>query len=56
MNTEIIKNSAKIFEKQILKGNINLSNMEIFDAVIKQLSLPLRWKSKIIYLRNKRIF
>ena len=53
--TEIIKNSAKIFEKQITKkGNINISNVKLFEAVIKQLRLPERWKSRIIYLRNNK--
>ena len=53
--TEVIRNSAKIFEKQIAKrGNIKISNIKLFEAVIKQLRLPERWKSRIIYLRNNK--
>ena len=52
---EIISNSAKIFEKEITKnGNISISNLKLFEAVIKQLKLPERWKSRIIYLRNNK--
>ena len=53
--TEVIRNSANIFEKQIAKrGNIKISNIKLFEAVIKQLRLPERWKSRIIYLRNNK--
>ncbi len=52
---EIISNSGKIFEKEITKkGNISISNLKLFEAVIKQLKLPERWKSRIIYLRNNK--
>ena len=52
---EIISNSAKIFEKEITKnGNISISNLKLFEALIKQLKLPERWKSRIIYLRNNK--
>ena len=50
---EVIKNSAKIFQKEIGKrGNINIGNIKLFEALIRQLDLPQRWKSRILYLRN----
>ena len=50
---EVIKNSAKIFQKEIgKKGNINIGNIKLFEALIRQLDLPQRWKSRILYLRN----
>ena len=50
-----IRNSANIFEKQIAKrGIIKISNVKLFEAVIRQLRLPERWKSRIIYLRNNK--
>ena len=53
--TEVIRNSANIFEKQIAKrGIIKISNVKLFEAVIRQLRLPERWKSRIIYLRNNK--
>lgn len=50
---EIIYNSAKIFQKEIGKrGNISIGNVKLFEALLRQLDLPQRWKSRILYLRN----
>ncbi len=50
---EIILNSAKIFQKEIGKrGQININNVKLFESVLRQLDLPKRWKSRILYLRN----
>lgn len=50
---EIIYNSAKIFQKEIGKrGNISIGNIKLFESLLRQLDLPQRWKSRILYLKN----
>ncbi len=45
---EIIQTSIEIFKKSnFRKGELNLSNIEIFNALIDRLSLALRWKDRI---------
>lgn len=45
---EIINTSLEIFRKSKFKnGEINLSNIEIFNALVDKLSLQLRWKERI---------
>jgi len=45
---EIIKTSIEIFKKSnFRRGELNLSNIEIFNALIDRLSLALRWKDRI---------
>ena len=47
-DNEIIQTSLKIFKKSnFKKGELNMSNMEIFHVLVDKLSLPLRWKEKI---------
>ena len=47
-DSEIISTSLKIFKKSNFKKcDLNISNIEIFHALINKLSLPLRWKEKI---------
>ena len=45
---EIIQTSIEIFKKsKFKKGELNISNIEIFNALIDRLSLALRWKERI---------
>tara|TARA_B100000902_G_scaffold394419_1_gene450729 strand:+ start:648 stop:1691 length:1044 start_codon:yes stop_codon:yes gene_type:complete len=45
---EIIQTSIEIFKKSNFKrGELNISNIEIFYALIDRLSLALRWKDRI---------
>ncbi len=45
---EIIKTSIEIFKKSnFKKGELNISNIEIFNALVDKLSLALRWKHRI---------
>ena len=45
---EIIQTSIEIFKKsKFKKGELNISNIEIFNALIDRLSLALRWKDRI---------
>ena len=47
-DNEIIQTSIEIFKKsKFKKGELNLSNIEIFNALIVRLSLALRWKDRI---------
>ncbi len=54
-DTEIILTGSAIFQKTISNsGKINISNIRLLDILIKQLDLPERWKSRILYLRNNK--
>ena len=45
---EIIQTSLKIFSQtNFKKGELNISNLEIFFTLIDRLTLPLRWKLRI---------
>mgnify|MGYP001160855909 FL=1 len=45
---EIIQTSIEIFSNSnFKKGELNISNIEIFFALVDKLSLPLRWKDRI---------
>tara|TARA_Y200000002_G_scaffold266611_1_gene221604 strand:- start:390 stop:1433 length:1044 start_codon:yes stop_codon:yes gene_type:complete len=45
---EIIQTSIEIFKKSnFRRGELNLSNIEIFNSLIDRLSLALRWKDRI---------
>ncbi len=45
---EIIQTSIEIFKKSnFKKGELNISSIEIFNALVDRLSLALRWKDRI---------
>ena len=45
---EIVNTSLEIFKKsKFKKAEINLSNIEIFNALVDRLSLQVRWKERI---------
>ena len=45
---EIIQTSIEIFKKSnFKKGELNISNIEIFNALVDRLPLALRWKDRI---------
>ncbi len=45
---EIIHTSIEIFKKSnFKKGELNISNIEIFNALVDRLSLALRWKDRV---------
>ena len=45
---EIIQTSIEIFKKSnFKKGELNISNIEIFNALVDRLSLALRWKDRV---------
>ena len=45
---EIIQTSVEIFKKsKFKKGELNISNIEIFNALVDRLSLQLRWKDRV---------
>ncbi len=45
---EIIRTSLEIFQKSnFKKGELNISNIEIFNTLVDRLSLALRWKNRI---------